>query len=297
MAPKREGKGPKTPLTSSSSTKRPITRKNPDPEPIAVVPDPEKLLRKTKAVSKQSSLSKGKLSSKKFQGQSSEITKTQADEEEIPEGEVKPVVEPATVSFPSIISELNLDQWKLLTELIKQEYSNILPVTETLIGHNTDIKSELETPLSSLRSLSFEDFKSHHFSFENPLFLGPSSDHSLEEKSLCAKDQDSVTIQLSCHTQRIVSPPTSPIFLTPKTQTPKITNMAADRMDGIVAARYAPLILPQVLFSFPPNDYMRYLPRFNGDGAVTAEEHLSSFYSFADNFNVEHANVWMRLFM
>jgi hypothetical protein len=73
--------------------------------------------------------------------------------------------------------------------------------------------------------------------------------------------------------------------------------MAADRMDEIVAARYAPLVLPQFMFSFPPNDYMRYLPRFNGDGAVTAEDHLSSFYSFVGNFNVEHVDVWMRLFV
>jgi hypothetical protein len=93
MAPKREGKGPKTPLTSSSSTKRPVTRKNPDPEPVAAVPDPEKLLRKTKVVSRQSSLSRGKLSSESFQGQSSEIPKIQADEEVIPESEVKPVIE------------------------------------------------------------------------------------------------------------------------------------------------------------------------------------------------------------
>jgi hypothetical protein len=77
----------------------------------------------------------------------------------------------------------------------------------------------------------------------------------------------------------------------------KIVNMVADKMDEIVAARYAPLILPQVMFAFPPNDYMRYLPRFNGDGEVTVEENLSSFYSFADNFNVEHADVWMKLFV
>jgi hypothetical protein len=58
------------------------------------------------------------------------------------------------VSFSSTISELNLEQWKLLTELIKQEYSNILPMTETLRGHDTDIESEPETPSSSLESLS-----------------------------------------------------------------------------------------------------------------------------------------------
>ena len=48
---------------------------------------------------------------------------------------------------------------------------------------------------------------------------------------------------------------------------------------------------------FPPNDYMKYFPRFNGEGEVTAEKHLNSFYNFADNFNVKHADVWMRLFV
>jgi hypothetical protein len=73
--------------------------------------------------------------------------------------------------------------------------------------------------------------------------------------------------------------------------------MVVNRMDAIVATRYVPLILPQVMYSFLPNDYMKYLPRFNGEGGVTAEENLSSFYSFADNFNVEHADVWKRLFV
>jgi hypothetical protein len=89
----------------------------------------------------------------------------------IPESEIKPVIEPDTVSFPSTISELNLEQWKLLIELIKQEYPNTLPVTETLRGHNKDIKSEPETLFIILESFSSEDFKSHYFSFENPLFL------------------------------------------------------------------------------------------------------------------------------
>jgi hypothetical protein len=131
-------------------------------------------------------------------------------------------------------------------------------VTETLRGHITYIKSEPKTPSSSLESLSSENFKSHYFSFENPLFLNPLSDHSLEEKSLSAKDQDSVTVQISCNTEGTFSPSASPIFLTPKA--PKIDNMDANRMDEIVAARYAPLVLPQVMYAFPPNDYMRTCP-------------------------------------
>jgi hypothetical protein len=86
-------------------------------------------------------------------------------------------------------------------------------------------------------------------------------------------------------------------LLTPKNPTPKIENMVVNRMDTIVAERYAHLILPQVMYAFPPNDYMKYFPGFNGEGGVTIEENLSSFYSFAYNFNVEHADVWMRLFV
>jgi hypothetical protein len=86
-------------------------------------------------------------------------------------------------------------------------------------------------------------------------------------------------------------------LLTPKNTTPNIANMVVNRMDAIVAERYTHLILPQVMYAFPPNDYMKYFPRFNGEGGVTTKEHLSSFYSFADNFNVEHADVWMRLFV
>jgi hypothetical protein len=210
-----------------------------------------------------------------------------------PESENKHVIKSDIVSFPSTISELTLEQWKLLTKLIKQEYPDIFPVIETLIGHNTDIKNELETPCSSLGFVSFGDFRSHYFSFENPLFLNPLVDLSPEEKSLSAKDQNSGTTNIGCNTQGTPSPSALPILLTPRA--PKIANMVADRMDEIVAARYAPLVLPQVMYAFPPNDYMRYLPRFNGDGSVTVEENLSSFYSFADNFIVEHVDVWMRL--
>jgi len=42
--------------------------------------------------------------------------------------------------------------------------------------------------------------------------------------------------------------------------------MAINKMDAIISTRYAPLVLPQVLSDFPTGDYMKYLPRFNGEG-------------------------------
>lgn len=88
--------------------------------------------------------------------------------------------------------------------------------------------------------------------------------------------------------------------LSPISQIPVIINMVAaapvNPMNAIIAARYAPLVLPQVLHDLPTNDYLKYLPKFNGEGEVTAEEHLSTFYAFADNLGIEHEDVWMRLF-
>ena len=119
LAPKKEGKGPKIPQNTPPSNKGPVTRKNPDPEPVAAVPDPEKILRKPKVLPGQSSLSKGKLSSENSQAESSKIIKTQSNEDLKLESEIKPVLESDTVSFPSNVSELNPKQKKLLIELIK----------------------------------------------------------------------------------------------------------------------------------------------------------------------------------
>jgi hypothetical protein len=87
--------------------------------------------------------------------------------------------------------------------------------------------------------------------------------------------------------------PSSP----PKFQVPAVPTMVVNKMDAIIVARYAPLVLPQNLNAFPTGDYMKYFPRFNGEGDVTTEEHLASYYSFANNFNIEHSDVWMRVFV
>jgi hypothetical protein len=73
--------------------------------------------------------------------------------------------------------------------------------------------------------------------------------------------------------------------------------MVINRMDVIIAARYVPLVLPVVLHALPTTDYMKYLPRYNGEGEITLEEHLVAFYSFADNFNIDYSDVWMKLFV
>ena len=70
-----------------------------------------------------------------------------------------------------------------------------------------------------------------------------------------------------------------------------------NKMDAIVAARYAPLVLPHPLKALPGGDYHKYIPRFNGQGEITTEEHWNAYYSYVDNQNIENRDVWMQLFV
>jgi hypothetical protein len=92
---------------------------------------------------------------------------------------------------------------------------------------------------------------------------------------------------------RTPSPPSSPPPNIPMAG----ANPPLNRMDAIVAARYAPLVLPHPMNPLPAGDYLKYMPKFTGEGDITAEEHLAAFYSYADNLNIENEDVWMRVFV
>ena len=74
-------------------------------------------------------------------------------------------------------------------------------------------------------------------------------------------------------------------------------NPPPNRMDAIVAASYAPLVLPQLMNALPARYYLKYMPKFSGEGEVTTKEHLADFYVYVDNLNIEHEDVWMRVFV
>ena len=63
---------------------------------------------------------------------------------------------------------------------------------------------------------------------------------------------------------------------------PQLTNM-----ERILVARYVPLILPNPLAAMPTRDYLKYIPKFTGEGDFIAEEHLEAFYSYGENINIE----------
>ena len=69
------------------------------------------------------------------------------------------------------------------------------------------------------------------------------------------------------------------------------------KMERILVGRYAPLNFPNPLSAMPTRDYLKYMPKFTGEGDFIAEEHLEAFYSYGENINIEQEDVWTRVFV
>ena len=69
------------------------------------------------------------------------------------------------------------------------------------------------------------------------------------------------------------------------------------KMERILVARYAPLNFPNHLSAMPTGDYLKYIPKFTGEGDFIAEEPLEAFYSYAKSKNIEEEDVWTRVFV
>jgi hypothetical protein len=66
------------------------------------------------------------------------------------------------------------------------------------------------------------------------------------------------------------------------------------RIFSKVVAIYAPLVLAPTLHDLPKN-YMKNLPKFTGEGDLTATEHITFFDQFADILGIEHEDVYSRI--
>lgn len=65
---------------------------------------------------------------------------------------------------------------------------------------------------------------------------------------------------------------------------------------GFFLNKYATLDLPQPLREMP-QDYLKHLPRFNGEDDNMAQSHNKTSNAFVENINVEQLDVVMRLFV
>jgi hypothetical protein len=57
-----------------------------------------------------------------------------------------------------------------------------------------------------------------------------------------------------------------------------------------VASKYSPLVLSVPLHDLLEN-YMKNLPKFTGEGDLTAQEHINFFDQFVDILGLEHKDV------
>jgi hypothetical protein len=71
-------------------------------------------------------------------------------------------------------------------------------------------------------------------------------------------------------------------------------NVPPPRVFSKVAVRYTPLVLPVPLHDLPDN-YIKNLPKFTGEGDLTIAEHINFFDQFADICGIEHEDVYSRL--
>ena len=69
------------------------------------------------------------------------------------------------------------------------------------------------------------------------------------------------------------------------------------KMERILVSRYTPLNLSNPLSAMPTGYYLKYMPKFTREGDFIAKEHLESFYSYAENINIEQEDVWTRVFV
>eukprot|EP01018_Ginkgo_biloba_P034759 Gb_09446 [translate_table: standard] len=68
------------------------------------------------------------------------------------------------------------------------------------------------------------------------------------------------------------------------------------RVNRWVQAKYGPLRTPVNVHDMPDN-YLKILPKFDGEKNALAEDHMTAFQDFTDNLFIEHDDVYMRFFV
>jgi hypothetical protein len=268
-------------IVSALAPKGRHTRSNPQLPLVPPEADPEKIIKKGKA------------------SQESFFVVATSASGQLPDSTLNtPVVISSNPSLPSAEVSKNLDFQKFPIE-----YSSF----------ETDLKEERFEIISSPDIVkwfsleSLEDFPTLGFATPPPVKISAAKEEEtsspLQTLPSSSKTQPSaVKTEISpsyipfspkLHTVKFPSPPCSPRVQNPMAG----ANPPANRMDAIVAARYAPLVLPQPVNALPPGDYLKYMPKFTGEEDITVEEHLVAFYSYADNQNIENEDVWMRVFI
>jgi hypothetical protein len=196
------------------------------------------------------------------------------------------------ISIPALIDIPSVPETKFPASQSFEEY--ILHSDSTLVGSLVYISCKFEEPSPHLSFPPFSDFLSPDDQFPEPLSLHP----KVVGRSLHIFENPLYNLQVSSPILSMVvvrgdgvgggggfgvgggggsqGPPPPPIIFTK------------------VFARYSPLVLPVPLHDLPEN-YMKNLPKFTGEGDLTTTEHIKIFNQFVDILGLEHEDVYSRL--
>lgn len=95
----------------------------------------------------------------------------------------------------------------------------------------------------------------------------------------------------------IASPPHTPPHTPHTTTTPTPPTTPRPNLPKAMAARFAPLALPQNLHDMPA-DYQSKIPMFDGTPqSVSAQQHIDKMANFCDLYEIDEEDVTMRLFV
>lgn len=171
--------------------------------------------------------------------------------------------------------------FKLSNFLAQQNKVEATPILQESTS-KTDSRGEVKIKPSTV-----------HF-FENPLFSAPKPEKLAQKFQYSAIPKQVKTRETQISIIQTYASTIFPLFIPQQV----MAHPASTRMQQTVTARYAPLALPQPLHPLPEGAYLKYLPKYIGEGeGVSTEEHLVSFYSYADNQNIKHKDVSSRLFV
>jgi len=97
-------------------------------------------------------------------------------------------------------------------------------------------------------------------------------------------------------TSKIASPPHTPPHTPHTSVAPTCPTSPRPNPPRVMAAHFAPLVLPQVLDDMPA-DYQSKIPLFDGTPhSITAQQHVDRMADFCDLHEIDAENVTMRLF-
>ena len=173
-------------------------------------------------------------------------------------------------------------------EILRRARDSLRKTSSAVKEATSGISRDIPAIISSVQTYNSQEFinTSKNFRVE-----GSSSTAACED----AVPGESTEINLP---QALSQLPPTPL-LSSSTLSIPFSNMAAPltKMERILVARYATLNLPNHLSAMPTGDYLKYMPKFTGEGDFIAEEHLESFYNYAENINIEQEDVWTMVFV